>query len=275
MTPYIEVCLSVEAEHQEILVAELAEIGFDSFVENDDSLMAYIPVADFDENKLKEVVVSLTETPISYTSKTLETVNWNEEWERNYQPIEVDDMVRVRASYHSPDPQFKYDIVIDPKMSFGTGHHETTTMMMQFQLTIPHQDSSVLDVGSGTGILAILSEKLGAIQLMAFDIEEWAYLNAIENVQLNGCNYIDVFQGTIEDCPIATYDIILANINRNILLAEIPTYTSFLKQSGILVVSGFYEQDAEDIAAKAQASGLTKTAQKQLNQWVAMTFERA
>ena len=274
MTTYIEVRLRLDADYNEILMAELAEIGFESFVEEEDELLAYIPENDFSEESLKEIVAQFSEFKVEYTFKTLETVNWNEEWEKNYQPIEIDNLVRVCASYHAKNPNFKYEIVIDPKMSFGTGHHETTTMVMQLQLGLDHTKKNVLDVGSGTGILAILAEKLGATKLTAFDIEEWAYLNAVENAQLNNCQNITVFQGTINDCPPAKYDIVLANINRNILLAEIPTYVQFLTTNGTLIVSGFYKHDAADIIAKANENGLSVVSQKVLNQWTAIWFER-
>lgn len=272
---YIETRLKLNPEYNEILMAELAEIGYESFVETNEGLSAYIPETDFDLEALQQLVEryqSLTEIGLEY--EQLETKNWNEEWERNYQPIEVAGKIRVRASYHTPDPSFEYDIVIDPKMSFGTGHHETTTLVMEQQLSLDQREKSVLDVGSGTGILAILAEKLGATRLTAFDIEEWAYLNAVENAAMNGCTHIHVFQGTIADCPPDTYDIVLANINRNILLQEIPTYVSFLAPGGTLMVSGFYEFDIADIVQKAEEVHLRLVTQKTLNQWAVLRFEK-
>jgi ribosomal protein L11 methyltransferase len=272
---YIETRLTLNPEYIEILMAELAEIGYESFVESNDGISAYIPETEFDLEALRQLVERyqpLTEIGLEY--EQLETKNWNEEWERNYQPIEVAGKIRVRASYHTPDPSFEYDIVIDPKMSFGTGHHETTTLVMEQQLSLDQRDKSVLDVGSGTGILAILAEKLGATRLTAFDIEEWAYLNAVENAAMNGCTHIHVFQGTIADCPPDTYDIVLANINRNILLQEIPTYVSFLAPGGTLMVSGFYEFDIADIVQKAEEVHLRLVTQKTLNQWAVLRFEK-
>lgn len=272
---YIETRLTLNPDYNEILMAELAEIGYESFVESHEGLSAYIPETDFDSEALQELVEryrSLTEIGLEY--EQMETKNWNEEWERNYQPIEVAGKIRVRASYHTPDPSFEYDIVIDPKMSFGTGHHETTTLVMEQQLSLDQREKSVLDVGSGTGILAILAEKLGATRLTAFDIEEWAYLNAVENAAMNGCTHIHVFQGTIADCPPDTYDIVLANINRNILLQEIPTYITFLAPGGTLMVSGFYEFDIADIVQKAEEVHLRLIARKTLNQWAVLRFEK-
>lgn len=272
---YFEVCLTLDPDYNEILMAELGQIGYESFVETDEGFSAYITETDFDLAKLQQVVDEYHNlTPISFVYEQLETKNWNEEWERNYQPIEVAGQIRVRASYHIPDPTFRYDIVIDPKMSFGTGHHETTTLVMEQQLSLNHHEKSVLDVGSGTGILAILAEMLGATQLTAFDIEEWAYLNAVENAELNGCKHITVFQGTIEDCPAGLYDIVLANINRNILLREIPIYVQFLKSGGTLMVSGFYEFDIADIVQKAEEVDLKLITQKTLNQWAVLRFEK-
>ncbi len=272
---YFEARLTLNPDFNEILMAELGQIGYESFVETDEGLSAYITETDFDLEQLQQVVDDYQHlTPITFAYEQLETKNWNEEWERNYQPIEVAGQIRVRASYHVPDPAFRYDIVIDPKMSFGTGHHETTTLVMEQQLSLDHHDKSVLDVGSGTGILAILAEMLGATQLTAFDIEEWAYLNAVENAELNGCKHITVFQGTIEDCPAGTYDIVLANINRNILLREIPIYVQFLKPGGTLMVSGFYEFDINDIIQKAEEVDLKVITKKTLNQWAVLRFEK-
>lgn len=272
---YFEARLTLNPDFNEILMAELGQIGYESFVETDEGLSAYITETDFDLEQLQQVVDDYQHlTPITFAYEQLETKNWNEEWERNYQPIEVAGQIRVRASYHVPDPAFRYEIVIDPKMSFGTGHHETTTLVMEQQLSLDHHDKSVLDVGSGTGILAILAEMLGATQLTAFDIEEWAYLNAVENAELNGCKHITVFQGTIEDCPAGTYDIVLANINRNILLREIPIYVQFLKPGGTLMVSGFYEFDINDIIQKAEEVDLKVITKKTLNQWAVLRFEK-
>jgi ribosomal protein L11 methyltransferase len=272
---YHEVALTFDPDFNEIIVAELGDLNYESFVETEDGLLAYIQQDMFDQAALEALVIQYEEVvKLAFEVREIAPKNWNEEWERNYQPIEVAGQVRVRASYHAPNPAFVYDIVIDPKMSFGTGHHETTTLVMAQQLTLNHVGKAVLDVGAGTGILAILAEKLGATCLTAFDIEEWAYLNAIENCAINGCKHIDVFQGTIADCPAGKYDIVLANINRNILLQEIPIYEQFLAAGGTLMVSGFYEHDIADIVDKAAEVGLKPTAQQTLNQWATVRFER-
>jgi ribosomal protein L11 methyltransferase len=273
---YIELQVQISPDYTDILMAELAELGFESFVETDEGLNAYIIESDFDEQALRELVAKYEpQTAIVYELSSLEKRNWNAEWERDYEPIEVADQVRVRASFHQLEARFRYDIIINPKMSFGTGHHETTAMMMEQQLGFDFAGKTVLDVGSGTGILAILAAKMGATSVVAFDIEEWAVENARENAELNACPQVTVFQGTIDDvAPTDRYDIVLANINRNVLLAEIPIYTNLLSDSGKLVVSGFYDHDASDIEQKAHESGLTTSQQLGKNQWTSLAFSK-
>ncbi|MBN8825001.1 MULTISPECIES: 50S ribosomal protein L11 methyltransferase [unclassified Spirosoma] len=271
---YIELQLHLSPDYTDILTAELAELGFESFVETDEGLNAYIAESDFEELAIQELIEKYAaQTAIAYEVSSLEKRNWNAEWERDYEPIEVAGQVRVRASFHPLDARFRYDIVINPKMSFGTGHHETTAMMLEQQLGLDFAGKTVLDVGSGTGILAILAIKMGASAALAFDIEEWAVENARENAELNDCSQVTVFQGTIADVKaVEPFDIILANINRNVLLAEIPTYTTRLMQNGYLIVSGFYESDAPDIEQKAIESGLTLMNQLTKNQWTSLAF---
>jgi ribosomal protein L11 methyltransferase len=271
---YTEISLTVSPDFADILTAELAELGYESFVETDAGLNAYISETDFNQADLTELITRYqAQTSIDYQVVLLEKRNWNAEWEANYEPIEVvtelGASVRVRASFHAPDSRFQHDLVINPKMSFGTGHHETTAMMLAHQLGINHAQKRVLDVGSGTGILAILAAKLGADYALAFDIEEWAVENAIENADLNGCAaQVRVFRGTIADVsPNERFDIVLANINRNVLLAEIPVYVGLLNPGGRLVMSGFYETDAADIQQKATDSGLVLVGSKTQNQW--------
>lgn len=273
---YTELSLTVSTDYADILTAELAELGFESFVETDEGLNAYIPEPDFDADALRNLIARYTDqTTIVYQITSLEKRNWNAEWEQSYQPIEVANLVRVRASFHEPDERYTYDLIVNPKMSFGTGHHETTAMMLEHQLSIDHTGKGVLDVGSGTGILAILAARMGAADVLAFDIEEWAVENAIENAALNGCPQIRVFQGTIADVdPGSRFDVVLANINRNVLLAEIPTYTSLMREGAYLLVSGFYEHDAIDIERKANETGLTSIRGMTMNQWTALVFQK-
>lgn len=272
---YIELSLLIEDDFAEIMIAELAEIGFESFVETNEGVDAYIEEDAFDDTTLKQLLETYAaRTALSYTLKKIEKTNWNEEWEKNFQPIEVADTVYVRADFHAPQPRFKYDVVITPKMSFGTGHHETTSMVMELQLGIEHQNKTVLDVGTGTGILGILASKLGASTIHSFDIDEWSVTNTIENMEMNAVNNMTVVQGTIQDETPAQYDIVLANINRNILLNEIPLYSQFIKPGGWLIVSGFYEKDIADIQAVAAKADLQKTMHLNKNQWAAVVFKR-
>ncbi|MEA5402071.1 50S ribosomal protein L11 methyltransferase [Arcicella sp. DC2W] len=274
---YIEVKLNINPEFSDIFMAELGEIGYETFTEEAEGLNAYITEDLFSEENLDEIMERyLAMTPISYSYSTLEKKNWNEEWEKNYEPIlAANGRVRVRANFHEPDPNIQYELLINPKMSFGTGHHETTSMVLSLQMEIDHQAKKVLDVGCGTGILAIFASKLGASEVAGFDIEEWAAENSRENVQLNSCENVVIRQGTIEDEPADQYDIILANINRNILMRDIPKYVEFMKPApSKLIVSGFYQHDIEDIEKVANESGLTKTHTENKNNWAAVIFER-
>jgi ribosomal protein L11 methyltransferase len=272
---YIEIRLWIEPLWAEIIMAEMGEINYESFTEEPDGINAYIVEDLFSEEELQEIIAKYADmTEIRYERKIIEKQNWNEVWEQNYEPIEVAGRCRVRASFHEPKPEFEYEIEITPKMSFGTGHHETTSMVLEIQLDLDQANKHVLDVGCGTGILAIMAEKRGATQISAFDIEEWAAENSRENAEINQCKYLAVRQGTIEDEPTAKYDIVLANINRNILLRDIPKYVEFMADKCTLVVSGFYENDIEDIEEVANENGLTKTSVKTKNNWAAVVFER-
>ena len=274
---YIEVQLELEPDFTEILMAELAEAGFESFVETDEGLQAYIPEEDFKETVLQDIIARYSEmTAIASSWKSLERKNWNEEWERSYEPIEVGNQIRIRAVFHEPDPSFTYDLLIQPKMSFGTGHHETTWLVMNEQLNLPHAGLSIMDVGCGTGILAILASKLGAENLLGFDIDEWAVENTAENFAMNGLGEeAEVFKGTINEVPAEKqFGGILANINRNILLEEIPKYVKHLLPGGWLVTSGFYEMDQADIERCASDTGLKKLRSNTRNQWATVVFEK-
>ncbi len=272
---YIELTLNVEDDFSEILIAELAEIGFDSFLETDTGLLAYITEDIFDDIALKHLIEQYAErTAMHYSFKSVAKQNWNAEWESNFTPINVAEKIYVRATFHEPAAEsFEHEIIITPKMSFGTGHHETTSQVMQLQLEVDHVGKSVLDVGTGTGILAILAAKLGAINIVAFDIDEWSVENTLENIQLNNTPDISVNLGTIADQNPFRYDIVIANINRNILLAEISEYVKFLTQSGILIISGFYETDVKDINEEANKNNLIKIKQISKNNWCAVVFQ--
>lgn len=272
---YLEATIEVNADFAEILIAELAEIGFDTFLENDNGLQAYITEDLFHDQSFKRLMEDYSvKTTLFYTLKGIEKQNWNAEWEKSFAPIEVNDQIRVRATFHETKGGIPYEIIITPKMSFGTGHHETTSQVMELQLEVDHKDKKVLDVGTGTGILAILAEKLGASQIRAFDIDEWSVENTLENIELNNCHKITVGQGTIKDEVKDEYDIVIANINRNILLDELETYSSFLKKGGILILSGFYEKDGPDIEAECVQHGLKKVKLISKKDWAAVVYNK-
>jgi ribosomal protein L11 methyltransferase len=271
---FFELDLNIDPDFAEILVAELAEIGFDSFLDKEDGLLAYIPEELLEEQALKLLMEKYAEkVPLHYSLSKVVRQNWNKEWESNFHPIEVEGKVYIRATFHDPAPEsFMHEILIVPKMSFGTGHHETTAQMIALQLDIDHKGKSVLDVGTGTGILAIMAKQLGAAAVHSFDIDEWSVENGKENYSLNGVPEISIVQGTIQNEIDKAYDIVLANINRNILLEEIPLYAKF--SSDYLLVSGFYEHDIVDIEAVAVANGFKKIKQISKNKWAAVVFRK-
>ena len=273
---YIKVTFSVPEDFADILIAELNECHYDSFAAEGDQLDAYVVKEYFDEKCLQDLVFKYKELiPVEYRFEDLEEKNWNEEWEKNFEPVRIANRCMIRASFHKQDPDYPLEIVINPKMSFGTGHHETTSLMIENQLNIDHQDKVIMDAGSGTGILAILAEKLGACSVDAFDIEDWAFNNMEENVQLNNCNTISVKQGTIETLDLKEqYDILLANINKNVLLDEIPRYAEKLKKDGILLLSGFYKTDQEDISVKAGSYKLKLEKESCKNNRVCLVFSK-
>ncbi|WP_341200822.1 50S ribosomal protein L11 methyltransferase [Croceibacter atlanticus] len=256
----------------DILLAELGELGFDSFVETEDGLQAYILEEYYKEDLLKYVfVLNNPEFEITYNTKTIEQVNWNAEWEKNFTPIVVSDNCRVRAPFHDKGNE-EYDIIIEPKMSFGTGHHATTHMMIQHILKDDFIGKKVLDMGCGTAVLAILAEMRGAGPLDAIDIDEWCYLNSIENAERNNCTKITVEQGDASLLSNRKYDIIIANINRNILLNDMKTYANCLSKDGIIYLSGFYDEDLDLIKSECTNQGLTYVNHYIKDQWVAAKF---
>jgi ribosomal protein L11 methyltransferase len=271
---FIEVRIEASAEISEILIAELAEIGFDTFEETETGVNAYIEQGSFDKELLDNTIERYRNNfPIRYQFAEIERKNWNEEWEKNFQPIEIKGICRVIASFHKSDPSYPYEIVINPKMTFGTGHHSTTSSMMEFQLEQDYINKKVADIGCGTGILAILASKLGAREVVGIEIEDWSVENARENVELNGCKGITIYTGTLEENEIGTgYDIVLANINKNVLLDEIRAYAQLLKKGGELLLSGFYEDDIIDLERKAAEYNLKKRQIKVKDNWAAVLF---
>jgi len=256
----------------EILIAELGNVGFESFVETENGVTAYIQKTDWNINILADIfVLNSDEFSIEYNQNEVPQTNWNAEWEKNFSPIQVDDLVSIRAPFHE-NPNLKYDIVIEPKMSFGTGHHETTHMMVQHLLQVDLENKKVLDMGCGTGILAIFAEMKGAKPLDAIDIDNWCYENSLENVTRNNCENISVYEGDAKLLVDKKYDVIIANINRNILLMDMKVYTNCLQDGGVLLLSGFYEQDIPVIDAEVTKYGLKLEKFIKRNNWVALKY---
>lgn len=256
----------------EILIAELGQVGFESFVEHETGITAYIQKQDWNESILDSVfIITSPEFDIQYQFEEIAQTNWNAEWEKNFEPILVDETVSIRAPFH-PNPNVEYDIVIEPKMSFGTGHHETTHMMIQYILRLPLTGKRVLDMGCGTGILAIFAEMRGATELDAIDIDRWCYENSLENIERNQCSNIKVYEGDASLLNDQQYDVIIANINRNILLTDMAVYTACLAPKGVLLLSGFYQEDIPIIDEEVQQYGLQLEETLTRNQWVALKY---
>jgi len=273
---YIEYTFTITPKEpaSEILIAELGSVGFESFVETENGVIAYIQKDDHSSTVLEDIyILSSNKFSISYTQKEVAQTNWNAEWEKNFTPIQVNDLVSIRAPFHE-NPNLQYDIVIEPKMSFGTGHHETTHMMIQHLLALDLKDKKTLDMGCGTGILAIFAEMKGAKSIDAIDIDNWCYENSIENVKRNNCSEISVYEGDSSLLNDKKYDVIIANINRNILLADMEIYTNCLNDKGVLLLSGFYKEDISIIDDEVSKYNLKLEKTIERNNWVALKYNK-
>jgi ribosomal protein L11 methyltransferase len=258
----------------EILTAELGEKAFESFAETDNGIDAFVQKDLWTVDILEDVyILENHEFQITYHFEEIEPVNWNEEWEKNFEPIDVDGICHVRAPFH-PKTNAQFEIEIEPKMSFGTGHHETTHMMIQHLLEIDLQNKKTIDMGCGTAILAILAEMKGAQPIDAIDIDNWCYLNSIENAQRNNCKHISVYEGEASLLPGKKYDVFIANINRNILLNDLKTYVDCMNPDAILLLSGFYTFDFEAINACCESLGLTFVSRKERNNWLGLKYQK-
>ena len=256
----------------EILIAELGLAGFESFVENENGVIAYIQQEDWNEHMLDDInILRSDDFSITYKKDVIEQTNWNKEWEQNFNPIQVDGQVSIRSPFHD-NPNLRYDIIIEPKMSFGTGHHETTHMMIQHLIHLDLDNKKVLDMGCGTGILAIFAEMKGAKPIDAIDIDSWCYENSIENCERNHCNHISVYKGDASLLKNNKYDLIIANINRNILLNDIQIYSSCLNDKGVLLLSGFYKEDIPIIDAETSKYKLLLEKTIERNNWAALKY---
>lgn len=260
-------------EISEIIIVELAELGFESFVDNDNGFQAYIQLQ-MHTNEVIDTIKKITQkfSGVTYSALDIKNENWNSEWEKNFSPIDVDGKCLVRASFHQPIDSVLYDIIIDPKMSFGTGHHETTYQMIKEMLGMEWSGKSVCDMGCGTSVLAVLAAKMGAENILAVDIDEWSVENSKENILTNNTPNIIVEQGNVKNIATKLFDIILANINRNILLSDIPLYVESLNKQGHLLLSGFFETDIPAIQQKAEEAGMKLTNTLTRNKWAMLHF---
>ena len=275
MNNYLEFNFSISPLQpwNEILMAELIEIGFDSFTEEHNGILAYIQKDLFDDKQLQEINMFSNEAvEISYTYQEMPNINWNEEWEKNFEPINVENQVSIRAEFHS-NQNLPHEIIIQPKMSFGTGHHATTYLMIQQMLDMDFENKTVLDMGCGTSVLAIFAKQKGAGKTVAIDIDEWSVENSKENAERNNVD-LDISQGTADNLGAENFDIILANINRNILISDIPTYVSVLNDGGQLLLSGLCFFDVEDVLEVCNEQKLTLKRKLQREEWVSLLLEK-
>jgi len=271
---FLEISIPTTQEKQEVLIALLSEESYDSFVETENTTVAYIEKAFFDDATLVDILEKLS-LSTSFKVQELEDKNWNEEWEKNYDPVFIDEKIHIRASFH-PCKGYPYEILITPKMSFGTGHHATTSLVLSAQLTLDHKGKRVLDAGCGTAILSIMAEKRGASKVVAYDCDEWAYKNSLENITLNTCTKTSIFQTDnveklLDDEP---FDIILANINKNVLLCEIGSFFKRLSKGGILIMSGFFINDIQDIRSEAEDHGFKFLKTTDNSRWATIQFTK-
>lgn len=260
----------------DILVARLNEIEFESYAEDEKGVKAYVQTHLLDEESVKEIISEVEGLcELSYTITKVKQENWNEQWESSFEPVYINENCVIRADFHKPITNVEQEIIITPKMSFGTGHHETTSLVMNEMFEIDFDDKSVLDMGCGTGVLAILASKLGANSLVGIDFDEWAVENSVENASLNKVENIDFVHGDVDAIGEAKYDIILANINRNIILQDIEVYVGAMSTESQILFSGFLEEDVPLILEKSEQLGLELVVLKNKNKWQMLHLRKA
>jgi len=260
---------------REILLTYLSDIEFDSFEQKNNDLFAYIPQKEFSEEKVNEILKNLAYSEIEFSHEKLEDKNWNAEWEKNFDPIYVEKKCIIRAPFHPKEEGFEQEVIINPQMSFGTGHHQTTYLIVKTMFGIDFENKTVLDMGSGTGILAILAEKLLCKEAVAIDIDQWAFQNTIDNIELNNCKKISVLEGGAELLTEnEKYDIVLANINRNILTNDMHIYVKSMKKDAKILMSGFYTTDVQIIEKEANKNGLSLVKIYEREGWAMAEFSK-
>jgi len=274
---YVEVSFSIIPFEpwNEIIIANLSILPYESFMEEGEYLKAYIQEQYFDPLDLKDLVLKLKTNKgvfINYEYKNIEQQNWNHVWESHFEPVSINDQLHILAPFHSKDNYEGLIIEIEPKMSFGTGHHQTTFLMCEQISSLSLDEKNILDMGSGTGVLAILAEKCGAKEILAIDIESWSVENCEENTKRNKCSKIISKLGDIIDINGHYFDVIIANINKNVLLAHLPSYSKCLNTNGILLLSGFFETDTEDLISAAFEENLVLHSKKIKDGWAMLYF---
>lgn len=259
---------------REVLYADLDVLGFESISDTSDGVEAFIPEGNFFESSLEDLMVNnIPDQKVSFEVDLVEPQNWNAVWESQFDPIHVNENCVIRAPFHQPSG-VEYDIIISPKMSFGTGHHETTFLMSQRLFELDLMGKSVMDMGCGTGVLAIIAKKLGAGHTEGVDIEEWAYQNSIENAEMNEVPSIVFFFGDVQYIENKSFDVVIANINRNVLLQDMPQYATALNEDGVLLLSGFYNSDIDVLVKKAEECGLKFVNSNCKNNWAIVQLSK-
>ena len=271
---YIETSVTAPEVLREPVLALLADIGYATFEESNTGINAYIEESEFDQETLEKTLSVFDGQNVTYSNRQIEPKNWNAEWEASYPSVLIDEFCQIVPSFRNPESNFAHTIVIDPKMSFGTGHHETTRLVIRLMKEIDFRNKEVLDMGCGTGVLGILASKMGAKSVLGIDIDPWSYENAIENISLNKTPNMEIVLGDASLIPDQRFDIILANINRNVLLEDLPVYAAKLSQNGLLAMSGYYLQDQKLLVNTAKSLQLDLVSSEEDNQWLAMAFRK-
>lgn len=274
---YTRLQVQCNPDFSELLMAEIAEAGFDTFMETETGFEAYAEMDNYDKEETERIANKYkAQTQVDFAFDRIEKRNWNEEWEKNYEPIMVEDQCLIRASFHNIEKKYPYEIIITPKMSFGTGHHQTTYLMVKAQLQIDHEGKRVMDAGCGTAILSVMASKRGAREVEAFDIDDWSIVNGSENLEVNGCTNIRLQQGTITEVNLSgKFDVILANINKNVLMEEIKIYQQYLATGGLLLLSGFFTEDIDDLKNEASRYNLTEVRRDDRENWASLLLRNA
>lgn len=259
----------------EILVAMLDEIGFESYIEEESGIKAYVPNKQLDKVSLQQILSDISDlTDLSFSINVIKKKNWNAQWENNYKPVFINERCVIRTDFHEPINDVEYEIIINPKMSFGTGHHETTSLIMNEMFTLDFKNKSILDVGCGTGVLAILASKLGSTNVVGVDFDEWAFENAKENAELNNTFEVEFLHGEVSSIGEEKYDIILVNINRNVILNDMSFYINSMCDFAEIILSGFLEEDISLILNKSKEFGLDLVSLKNKNKWQMLHLKR-